>query len=50
MRDIVGVFFCGAHSTGKTTLLKDVGSVVDIHQELDLARTVVKEMGVDLFF
>ncbi|CAH1258238.1 Hypp1979 [Branchiostoma lanceolatum] len=45
-RDILRVFLCGAHSTGKTTLLTDLGKAVRIHGEPEVARKVIKDMGL----
>ena len=39
----IRVFFCGAHSTGKTTLLNDVCKIVDIHPVAEVARQVIRE-------
>ncbi|XP_035673971.1 uncharacterized protein LOC118414202 [Branchiostoma floridae] len=45
-RDILRVFLCGAHSTGKTTLLNDLSQAVRIHGEPEVARKVIQDMGL----
>ncbi|XP_033105882.1 uncharacterized protein LOC117108095 [Anneissia japonica] len=43
---MIRVFLCGAHSTGKTTLLHDVGKEVpDIKEESEIARRVLNQMS-----
>jgi len=39
------IYICGGHSTGKTTILKDLLDHVSIKPELDVARSVMQQMG-----
>ena len=40
------VFFCGAHSTGKTTLLHDVEKLVRIKAIPEVARQLIKVKSI----
>ena len=40
------VFICGAHSTGKTTLVNEVGKELNIHVEAEVARKVIKDLNL----
>ena len=39
------IYICGGHSTGKTTILKDLLDRVNIKPELDVARGVMQQLG-----
>jgi len=39
------IYLCGGHSTGKTTILKDLLHHVNIKPELDVARGVMQQLG-----
>ncbi|XP_071941213.1 uncharacterized protein [Antedon mediterranea] len=49
-RDILRVFLCGAHSTGKTTLLEDVVKAmpVGLHYEEEIARRLIRELDLSI--
>ena len=40
------VFICGAHSTGKTTLVNEVGKELNLHVEAEVARKVIKDLNL----
>lgn len=40
------VFICGAHSTGKTTLVNEVGKELNLHVEAEVARKVIKDLDL----
>lgn len=42
------MFICGAHSTGKTTLVNEVGKELDLHVEAEVARKVIKDLNLRL--
>lgn len=46
---LLRVFICGAQSTGKTTLLHDVGAQCggDFHCESEVARNLIKSLGIN---
>jgi len=39
------IYICGGHSTGKTTILKDLLDHVRVKPELDVARGVMQQLG-----
>jgi len=39
------IYICGGHSTGKTTILKDLLVHVNIKPELDVARGLLQQLG-----
>lgn len=41
------IYICGGHSTGKTTILKDLLAGVNIKPELDVARGLMQQLGLD---
>lgn len=45
---MIRVFICGAHSTGKTTLVNEVGKELDLHVEAEVARKVIKDLNLRL--
>ena len=38
------VFICGAHSTGKTTLVRQVSNRTGIHIESEVARNIIRDL------
>lgn len=40
------VFICGAHSTGKTTLVNEVGKELNLHVEAEVARKVIRDLNL----
>lgn len=40
------VFICGAHSTGKTTLVNAVGKELNLQVEAEVARKVIKDLNL----
>jgi nicotinamide riboside kinase len=44
--DNLRIFFCGAHSVGKTTLAKEIVKDTDIHIQTEIARKIIREMGM----
>ena len=40
------VFICGAHSTGKTTLVKEIGRELSLHVEAEVARKVIADLNL----
>lgn len=40
------VFICGAHSTGKTTLVNEVGKELNLHVEAEVARNVITDLNL----
>lgn len=45
-KTMLRVFICGAHSTGKTTLVNEVGKELNIHVEAEVARKVIKDLNL----